>query len=308
MPFRRLNMKRKLIRIYTIILLAMLTSCSLFQSEINSVTDLLPRDSDVPGWVRDDSLIFYKGNDIKKYNREYHGQGIERLASCVYQSIDDPTIQIKLEVIKFSSVLNAYGFFSLKRGPGIFEVSAVNEYYSNAISIIQIGEYAVFAETEKIDLLLKKDLKTFVNIPLLYIGQNHMEDKLPDALKVIKGFDGYGVLYSRKPYHKFRYVSRIYFTQWSWNNDAVDLFFNENDSFYDAYEIFKKSIDANFIISSSDNTYSAFRKDLDGKYSFISVEDRFVFGCWSVSNPDEGNKILGELRSKIADYRKKGNK
>jgi hypothetical protein len=302
------KMKRKLILIYTFILLITLTACSLFQSEIDSVTDLLPRDSDVPGWIRDDSVIFYKGSDIKKYKREYHGQGIDRLSSCVYQSIDDPTIQIKLEIIKFSTVLNAYGFFSLKRGPGIFEVSEVNEYYSNAISVIQIGEYAVFAETDKTDLLLKKELKTFVNIPLLYIGQNHMEDKLPDALNVIKGFDGYGVLYSRKPYHKFRHVNRIYFTQWSWDNDTVDLFFNENDSFYDAYEIFKKSIDTNFIISSSDNTYSAFRKDQDGKYSFISVEDRFVFGCWSVSNPDEGKKILGELSSKISDYKKKGNK
>ena len=202
-------------------------------------------------------------------------------------------------------MLNAYGFFSLKRGPGIFELSEMNEYYSNAISVVQIGEYAIYSETPKTDLFLKKDLKTFVNIPLLYIGQNHMDDRLPDTLNVIKGFDGYGVLDSRKPYHKFRYIEKIYFTQWDWNKDTVDLFYNENASFYDAYEIFKKSTGADYIISSSDDTHTAFKKEQDGRYSFISVSDRFIFGCWSVSTLDDGKKILGELNSRITDYRKK---
>lgn len=301
-------MKSKIILIYISLIVITLSSCSLFQSEIDSVTDLLPRDSDVPGWIRINSVLYYKGKDVKKYNREYSGLGIDKLASCVYQSIDDPAILIKLEVIKFSSVVNAYGFYSIKRGPGIFDASQKNEYYSNAASIMQIGEYAAYAVTEKTELLLKKDLKTFVNIPWLYVGQNYMQDKLPDSLNVIRGFDGYGVLYSRKPYHKFRYINRVHFTQWLWNNDIVDIFFNENDSFYDAYEIFKKSIDNSYIMISSDNTYTAFKKEQDGKYTFISVNGRYIFGCWSVGDLDEGKKILNEVSSRIEGYKKKENK
>jgi len=298
-------MKRKIILIYILLQIFILSSCSLFQSEINSVTDLLPRDSDVPGWVRIDSALYYQGKNIKKYNREYNGLGIERLATCVYQSIDDQDIKIKLEIIKFGSLLDAYGFYSIKRGPGLFETAQINEYYSNAVSIVQTGEYVMYSTTEKTDLLLKKDLKTFGNIPLLYIGQNFIHDKLPDTLNVLKGIDGYGVLYSRKPYHKFPLLSRINFTQWTWNKDLVDVYFTETDSFYDAYEIFKKSIDTSYVTISSDNTYTAFKKDQDGRYTFISVNDKWIFGCWSVAEMSEGKKILNEIRSRIETFKKK---
>jgi len=300
-------MKRKIIIIFISIIVIALSSCSLFQSEIDTVNDLLPRDSDVPGWVRNDTALYYKGKDVKKYNREYNGLGIDKLASCIYQSIDDPQVQIKLEVIKFSSVLNAYGFYSIKRGPGIFEASQKNEYYSNEIAVIQMGEYAIYSETDKAELLLKKDLKTFVNIPTIYIGQNFMKDKLPPGLNVIKGFEGFGVLYSKKPYHQFRYISKINFTQWSWNGELVNLFFSEYDSFYDAYEVFKKSTEIDYIMISSDNTYAAFKKEQDGTYSFISVNDKWISGCWSVPEFEEGKKILNEIQSRIEDYKRKGN-
>ncbi len=297
-------MRRKFTIYLLYIIFMAAASCTLFQGETDTVIDLLPRDSDVPGWVRMDSPVFYKTQDIKKYNRKYNGFGIEKIASALYQSIDDPAVVIKLEVLKFSSVVNSYGFFSIKRGPGVFEAGEINEYYSNAISIIQTGEYAVYSETGKTDLLLKKDLKTFVNIPLLYIGQNYKSDKLPESLNVLKGIDGYGVLYSRKPYHKFPYVNGVFFTQWSWDKDLVDVFISEKKSFYDAYEIYKKSADSNFIMISSDNIYTAFKKDQDEKYSFISVSDNWIFGCWSVSDFNEGKKVLDEISSRIEKIKK----
>ncbi|PKL18982.1 MAG: hypothetical protein CVV49_03025 [Spirochaetae bacterium HGW-Spirochaetae-5] len=290
--------------LYLYIIFLFSASCTLFQSETDSVVDMLPRDSDVPGWIRVDSPAYYKSKDIKNYNREYNGLGIEKLGALLYQSIDDPDIIIKLEVLKFTSVLNAYGFFSIKRGPGIFEAGRINEYYTNSMSIIQTGEYAIYSETGKTDMLLRKDLKTFVNIPLLYIGQDYKNDKLPDNLNMLKGSDGYGVLYIRKSYHKFPYVNKIYFTQWSWDKDMVDVFVSENSSFHDAYEIYSKSTENNYIMISSDNVYTAFKKEPDDKYSFISVSDKWIFGCWSVSDFNEGKKVLDEIRSRIEKSKK----
>lgn len=280
-------------------------SCSLFQAGTESVNELLPRDSDVPGWTRNGSASNYKSKDIKKYNREYTALGIEKLAAAEYSSIDDPNITIRLEVIKFGSVLDAYGFYSIKRGPGIFEPAEINEYYTNEVSIFQTGQYVFFSITGNTDKLLKKDLKTFANIPMLYIGENYSHEKLPASLGVLKGSDGYGVLYSRKPYYKFPYLSGITLTQWVSDKDSVELFFAENDSFYDAYEIFKKTTAKDYILLSSDDIYTAFKKDSDGKYSFISVSDRWIFGCWSVTDLNAGKKILSEIRSRIEDYKKK---
>jgi len=286
-------------------LIMTLTSCTLFQSETDTVIDLLPRDSDVPGWEKTNASVYFKGKNVKMYNREYEGLEIEKLAASVYQSIDNRDIKIKLEVIKFSSILNAYGFFSVKRGPGIFEISDINAFDDNSISIIQIGEYAIYSATDHMDLLLKKDLKTFSNISLQYIGQNYLHEKLPSSLNILKGIDGYGVLYSRNPYYKLPLLPDIYITQWTWNNELIDIFLSEKDSFYDAYKIFKNITgNNNYIMISSDNTYTAFKKDAEDKYSFISVNDKIIFGCWSVSNFKEGKKILGEIKSRIEDYKK----
>lgn len=299
-------MKRKLILLFIYIFFTTLTACSLFQSETDSVIDLLPRDSDVPGWEKVDSSVYFKGKKVKMYDREYKDIGIEKLASCIYHSIDNHDIKIKLEVIKFGSVLNAYGFFSIKRGPGIFEVSDKNEFDNNSVSIIQIGEYAIYSTTDQSDLLMKKDLKTFANIPLQYLGQNYIKEKLPEISGLLKGIDGYGILYSIRNYFKFPLLRRVYFTNWSWNNQMIDVFLSEEDSFYDAYELFKKITGENsYIMISSDNTYTAFKKETDDKYSFISLDDKYIFGCWSVGDFKEGKKILGEIKTRIGDYKKR---
>lgn len=279
-------------------------SCSLFQSETDSASDLLPRDTDVPGWIRTDLFSEYKKKEIKHYNREYDGIGIEKLAFCIYKSLDNPATEIKLEVIKFGSILDAYGFYSIKRGPGLFETSGTNEYYTNTLSIVQAGEYIFYAMTEKIESLLKNDLKTFVNIPVLYIGKNYLQGTLPAKLNILRGIDGYGVLYSRKPYHRLPFLNNICFTQWTWNKKITDVFLSEADSFNEAYHIFNKSTESGYILTSSNDNYTAFKKESDGTYSFISVNDRWIFGCWSVKDIDEGRRILSEILSKIQDYKK----
>jgi hypothetical protein len=56
---------------------------------------------------------------------------------------------------------------------------------------------------------------------------------------------------------------------------------------------------------SSDNIYTAFKKDQDDKYSFISVSDNWIYGCWSVSDFNEGKKILDEISLRIGKYKNK---
>lgn len=296
-------MKIKIFKPVLFILIT-LTSCSLFQGETDSIIDLLPRDTDVPGWVRTELISQYKGKSIKTYNREYDGLGIEKLSFCIYKSLDNPDIEIKLEVIKFKTVLDAYSFYSIKRGPGLFDISDTNEYYTNTAAIVQTGEYIIYAMTEKIDSLLKSELKTFVNIPVMYIGKNYMRGILPAKLNILRSPDGYGILYSRKPYHRFPLIKNIYFTQWIWNNKIIYVFLSETGSFYDAYQLFNRSTESGYVITSSNNVYTAFNKEPDDTYSFISVNDRWIFGCWSLTDAGEGRKILGEILSKIQDYKK----
>lgn len=286
-------------------------SCSLFQTEVNEGDDLIPRETDVPGWVMSNGLLTYTGGKVKKYNRDYAGIGIERLTAAAYESIDNSDIKIKVEVIRFNSVLDAYGFYSVKRGEGIFNIEEINDFSSDRLSVMQIGNYVVSSSTEKTDnenSSLKEELKTFSKISLDYIRENNMNYKLPESLNILKGAEGYGIIYSIKQHSRFSFIERMAYTQWKRNNNLINVFYSEYASFYDAYEIFKKNIVDNYIVSSSDGIYTAFKKDDDGEYIFISVKERCIFGGWSIDEYNDINKIHNEIVNRINDHNKKHTK
>ena len=287
-------------------------SCSFFQSKSDNVDDFLPRETDVPGWIMKDSVQSYTGANIKKYNQDYAGIGIERLSSSVYKSLYESLynldVKIKVEVIRFDSVLSAYGFFSVIRGHGIFDIGDINEFSSSKLSIIRRGNYVVYSSTEDESPLIQEDLTTFSKIPFNYIGENYMNYKLPGSLNILKGADGYGIIYSINKHEKFSSLERIAYTQWKWNNNLINVFYSEYGSFYDAYEVFKENIVDNYIVSSSDEIYTAFKKDSDGKYIFISVRDNCIFGGWSIEKYNDMNKIHNEILKRIDDYNKQNTK
>ena len=271
-------------------------SCSLFQSEVDDADNLLPRETDVPGWTKS-NILSYTGRNIKKYNKDYTGLGITRLSSAVYESIYNPDIKIKIEVIRFDSVLNAYGFYSVKRGPGIFDIGETNEFSTDRLSIIHIGNYIVCSRTENEEPSLKGELGTFSKIPFNYIGDNYMKNKLPESLNILK--NNYGIIYNAAGHSKFPFLEKTVSTQWKWNNRLINVFYCEYSSFYDAYGVFKKNIVDNYIVSSSDEIYTAFKKDDDGKYIFISVKNRWIFGGWSINEFNDINKIHNEILNRI---------
>jgi len=290
-------MKIKILSLLITVIAITGMSCSLFQTEVDDADNFLPRETDVPGWTRSNSVSSYTGRNIKKYNKDYTGLGITRLSSGVYESIDNSGIKIKIEVIRFDSVLNAYGFYSVKRGPGIFDIGETNEFSTDRLSILHIGNYVVCSRTDNEDPSLKGELNTFSKIPFDYIGDNYMKNKLPESLNILK--DNYGIIYSAAGHSKFPFLEKTVSTQWKRNNSLINVFYAEYKSFYDAYGVFKKNIVDNYIVSSSDEIYTAFKKDDDGRYIFISVKDRWIFGGWGVQEYNDINKIHSEILNRI---------
>ena len=54
----------------------------------------------------------------------------------------------------------------------------------------------------------------------------------------------------------------------------------------------------------ADDSGSAFIKDRNGLYTFISVYDRWIFGCWGVSDINYGKVVLTNLRNIIDSHMK----
>jgi len=294
------NLKRSLCLILSVI--PCLLSCSLFVSQIDSVTDFLPRDTDLSGWNRISPPAEYSGLGIRRYNINYYKTGIKRFSVCRYESLNETDPVITVEVARFDSVLNAYGFFSRICGERSFTADSVNELLTDNFAVALRGEYVIHIFTAPETAGSSVTFKNFIRISLKYIGINHSKDKLPEQINILKNNGKYGIIYSVKSLENLSDIDRIYLTRWVLNRNTVTVFASERQSFSDSYELFRKRINSGFILSESGGVYTAFKRKSDRSYTFISVYKNWIYGAQSVTDIDTGKKITDELKSRILPY------
>ena len=278
------------------------TSCALFQSDIESVSDMLPRDTDLSGWIRSTHPDEYSGNGIKQYRKEYHKTGIHRLSVCSYELTGNNNPVYIVEVMKFNEILNSYGFFSRIAEGSEFSSDTENEFYGLTEAVALRGEYIVYVSTDFHDENTDAVLKSFIKASLKYIGTSYSREKLDDRINILKYRDKYGIIYSIKPVEHQHGIDSIYYTIWKDEKTLIKVFVSERNSFNDSYRLFNERVKKGYIISESGNTYKAFIRETDGTYSFICINDKWVFGCWSSPDIEKGKKITEEIRLRISHY------
>ncbi len=278
------------------------TSCALFRSEIGSVSDMLPRDTDLSGWMRTSDPAEYSGTGIRNYREDYHRTGIERISICIYKTIDDEKNSYTVELMKFNNTLNSYGFFSRIAGGTEFSSDTENEFYGTHKAVALRGEYIVYTFTESDNEDSDAVLRSFIRASLKYIGTAYTRDNPDERINILKYRDNYGIIYSINPVAEQEGIDSIYYTQWRHNKALIKVFISERVSFTDSYRLFNERIKKGYIIAESGTIYKAFRRNIDGTFSFISINDKWVYGCWSSPDIETGKKITEELRLRISDY------
>ena len=163
----------------------LIISCALFQSDIDTVVDLLPRNSDLSGWNRTIAPSEYNSNSVKRYNINYDNTGIEKLSYCEFFSDVNENNLIRVEILRFDSIINAYGFFSSKRGEGKLELKTVNEFYNNLYAVAQRGEYIIYVYVVKGSGAMKDVCAGFLNISIKNISENYNHGIIPSKAGIL---------------------------------------------------------------------------------------------------------------------------
>lgn len=301
----QIDLKLKLLHITLPVLLFL--SCALFQSDIDSVSDMLPRDTDLSGWTRIAPPEEYSGNRVKSYKTEYDKTGIERISICSYESFsyansDDEKGTVTIEVMRFNGVQNSYGLFSRIAGENEFLAETENEFYGVNFAVALRGEYLVYVFTELNINNPVFDLKSFILPSLKNIGNSYSREKLNDRISILKYRDKNGIIFSGKSVEFLDGVDDIYYTVWRSEGAKIKVFFSERISFADSYRIFTEYIKKGYVIVESGSIHTAFKKESNGRYSFLSVSDKWLYG--SLLSPDykTGKRVTDELGARITDY------
>jgi len=278
------------------------SSCSIFQREPGYISDYIPRDSDVPGWNRNVTPGTVEGSDAGSYRQDYTGLGISAISWCTYSSFDDRDRTIRIEVIRFNHVIDAFSFFSEIAGFSENGSCPDTEYFNENLSIIRAGEYVIYASTENLHIQNTADLKNFTSISMSYLGDRYSEENLPLLSNVLKRAGASCVLYSRRGISAVAGINRCYYSLINSENRTYFIFLSDRGTNYDAMNLFQKIIAKKYIVLKADNTQSAFIKDETGTYTFISIFDRWIYGCWKVTDINDGKIILQNIRNAVENH------
>lgn len=293
---------KRFVHLFLAAAVALSASCKLFRAGTESITDYLPRDTDVPGWNMTGDIHSYTDSDIESYKKSYTRLGIDAIAACSFKSFGENERYFTVEVIRFNSILNSYSFFSQIRGLEYSDKCSEEEFRSDTVSMQRMGQYIILVTADRPDLNNFRDFKTFSEASMSYIGDNYVTDKLPPVHNILSRAGSGCVLYSRRGIENVQGISRIYYGAVTENEKKYYVFLSDRESFYGSMNIFQKIISKKYIIIKADNTQSAFIKDENGLYSFVSVYDRWIYGCWGVADINDGKRILLNIRNVIDSY------
>lgn len=295
-------MKKRLL----LLLIIVIPSCSLFQRGSDYISDYIPRDSDVPGWNREITPVTIEDPDIGTYRKDYNGLGIVSMSWCSFSNFENRERVIKVEIMRFSGIIEAYSFFSDLSGFNENGTCPENEFYNDNLAVIRAGEYIIYVRTDTLHIENSVDLKTFSSISRSYIGDRYSEEGLPSIHAVLKRTGATCVLYSRKGLSAAAGINRNFYSMINSGDKKYFVFLSDRGTNYDCMSLFQKAISKKYIIIKADNTQSAFIKDESGSYTFISVYDRWIYGCWGVKDINDGKIILQNIRNAVESYSKSG--
>lgn len=277
------------------------TSCIMFPRKNINPDFLLPSETDMPGWVKSDHIINIKGKDINKYKAEYSTMGVEAYTECRYSSIDNETIYLDLEIIRFVDVLDAYAFFS--RTVGFNQWMPDNnrdEYKDDLIYISRKGDYVILVHNNEQLPFIRKEMAQLIKTVDYNLDNNYSQKELPYLQKFLKNFTGNNVFYSKGNLPEFQRVDNAFYSKTAPDNKGCTIFISDRGSFNNAFNLYRSMVEKEkYITVEAFERHSAFLKINEKNYRFISVNGNVITGLWECSNIQEAEALLDKINNSI---------
>ncbi len=286
---------------WIIIILFIFTSCSLFQKSELKSEYLIPSEADTPGWIKSGDHVSVKRYSAAERKDQFYDAHILHSISSRYISIDDASVHIDLVILRFSSSLDAYTFFSsrLKFMEWISDDNT-DEYKDDSIYIRRKGDFVIIAENDTSSPFLRGAMGQLVKTVDFNIGDNYSAAMLPLWGGLLKDFSGNNAVFSRKELDHFKGIDNVFSSRISSGKEECFIFISEKSSFDHAFRLYRSIIESeNYLTVEALNRHSAILKIKEKNYRFISINGNIITGLWGCKELAEGEAILQKLNDLI---------
>ena len=284
--------------------MGLVTSCSLLPKP-GTMIDYLPRDTDVPGW---EIVQQYRINSVKKI-----GQAAPRSAeydpaemvTADYTYLSDKTRNVKVNIFRFHTPLDAFGLYSRERGlgPGAQFIDD-DTYLSGKNLFSRLGRFYITVAGGPEGDSDPEALKQFLGVVRQNLQKQAGDEKLPaHILSLSDTGSSRNIVYYKAGLGAIPGSRDLFVTRRSISGKDYDLFYSRQPTAFDAEQAFNKILKAGggaFMLTKLGNIQPAIRIVAEKEYLFVTFYKQWIFGVLNAENMKEVNKIIiylyGDIR------------
>lgn len=299
---------KKILSIIPVLLFA-LNSCAIFQIHSDKTEDLLPRETEIPGWQIEISPKNYSVKVLQEYvknpeeNRLLNLYSIEELSVARYKNISTPSKQITIEIFKMNSAINAFGILSIEKNEAHKERKMCDDsYMNNEVTLARKGNHYIKIKcTEYPESPADQELFC----KLICDKIKNISDALPAYLSLFEKKDGRSHLrYLIEGHPKVPELQNIFLRKIELTGKTRTIFFAKRDTSYltlGELSNLLKNKEKQFIMSGAGDLQIAFYKIKDKEFIFVSVFKEWIIGIFDAESISEGERIISILHNELKD-------
>lgn len=180
-------MRKRIATTLLILSLLFTASCVMFGERRVDISDVMPRETDVPGWTTARPHQSVSGDNIRIINPEYIKNGAVEYSDLVYRSVSDSDREVTIEIITFESSLEAFGMFSIERGFISEDKMETPFLYktNKAVYTVKDSYYIKVRSTHEEESKILQDITSHITYRLS--GDRESGSILPDYVNAIPG-------------------------------------------------------------------------------------------------------------------------
>ncbi|HOD15643.1 MAG TPA: hypothetical protein PK307_02165 [Spirochaetota bacterium] len=286
------------------IMLCLFMSCT-FLPKPGTMADYLPRDTDVPGWVLAQK---YAMGSVKKIGQTVPSSSDYdplEMAGAEYNYLSDNSRTISVRVIKFRSLMDAFGLYSRERGFDRDAQFTGDETYASGRGLYSYqGKFYVSVLGGPEGEPDPAALQQFLGVIRQNLKNQSGTDRLPDyILSLSERGSSRDIVYYKAGLDSLPGSRELLVTRRSISGKSHDLVYSRFQNAFDAEQTFHKILKAgsgSFMLTKIGSLQPAIKAVPGGGYMFISYYKQWMFGVLNAENMKEVNAIIiylyGDIR------------
>ncbi|MBN1496831.1 MAG: hypothetical protein JXA07_08700 [Spirochaetes bacterium] len=282
------------------------TSCTILPAAV-TLTDKLPRETDVPGWVITGRYRTSRMNRIRQISPVYAEYEPAEMAVAEYRRLSDETRAIRAELIRFRSPLDSFGLYGRERGfdpAGRF--TGDDAYARDGSLFFRKGRYYL-----KIIGTNLGEEDTDAPGQFRSVVANNLEDRpgdgsLPDSLFIFSdGRSTRDIVHYKSGVDSIPGMKDVTLMRRVLAGKKHDIMYLKTATAFDAEQEFQKVMrnGEDFMLSNIGTLPTAVRIVSDHHCIVISHYKQWIFGVMDADTINEGNRLIiylyGELKARL---------